>query len=301
MSTYIVNLKDATFETLSGIEVLDKNDKVIFLFKSGIKMDVETHILIADLKCQVTYQEFDSKSDMEYGFFIGKMASEEKGLVLIAPPAGIRIMAEALGVRIQDTIKDKAVKQVAKRTPAKSTKPAKNTKPVKKAPAKPAAKAKAAKTTEATPKKAATKKAPAKAVKEPAKAAKTTAKKSTDAATAKKAEKIEKPATPAKATRKSTKKTETKTTAKAAKTAKESKTVKTAEAAIIDTEGFKEKLKSIVNIKPGYHSSIMHMVEISSSAEEFKTNLENALPPKVGKEVSTPLSAAFDELSKFKA
>lgn len=86
MRTVLLTLKDAVETGLKDIELLDKQDKVIFLYPKGKdNISIQVHTALSQLKCKVEFYEIpdENVSDQDMAIYFAYLAGSNQNSMIV--------------------------------------------------------------------------------------------------------------------------------------------------------------------------------------------------------------------------
>lgn len=123
MRTVILTLEDAVKTGLKNIELLDKQDKVIFVYPKGKdSISIQVHTALAQLKCKVEFFEIPDENAVKQDMlmYFAYLAGSNSNSVVVDTTADLSKLTYLNIPRYQD-FKSIIVKKVASRQPQKKT------------------------------------------------------------------------------------------------------------------------------------------------------------------------------------
>lgn len=129
MRTIILSLQDAVENGLKDIELLDKQDKVIFIYLKGKdSISISVHNALTQLKCQTEFYEVpdETATEADLLMYAGYLAGCNRGAVVIDHGAVFARLAYLNIPRYQDfksVISGKSIKKSITAEPVRTRKP----------------------------------------------------------------------------------------------------------------------------------------------------------------------------------
>lgn len=129
MRTIILSLQDAVENGLKDIELLDKQDKVIFIYLKGKdSISIAVHNALTQLKCQTEFYEVpdETATEADLLMYAGYLAGCNRGAVVIDHGAVFARLAYLNIPRYQDfksVISGKSIKKSITAEPVRTRKP----------------------------------------------------------------------------------------------------------------------------------------------------------------------------------